>query len=191
MKYRTLGALAISFALFAAVFVPSAHADAWDKKTIVTFPEPVQVPGTVLQPGTYVFELLNDQADRNIVVVWNADKSKVITTFIGVPDYQMDFPGKTIFKFDERPRGEPEALKAWFYPGDNYGLEFVYPKNKETSEVTQNDNPSVIPASYKSADVPATTAPMVNVSANGEIAYLANSLQKTASAEVPQEAATN
>ena len=31
-------------------------------------------------------------------------------------------------KFSERPADSPEALRAWFYPGDNFGQEFVYPK---------------------------------------------------------------
>ena len=32
--------------------------------------------------------------------------------------------------FSERPVGQPEALRAWFYPGRNWGEEFVYPKAK-------------------------------------------------------------
>jgi hypothetical protein len=35
---------------------PKAAADAWDKKTIVTFSAPVEVPGKVLTPGTYVLD---------------------------------------------------------------------------------------------------------------------------------------
>ena len=30
--------------------------------------------------------------------------------------------------FSERPAGQPEALRAWFYPGRNWGEEFVYGK---------------------------------------------------------------
>jgi hypothetical protein len=35
-----------------------------------------------------------------------------------------------VITFRERPAGEPEALRAWFYPGRNWGEEFVYPKEK-------------------------------------------------------------
>jgi hypothetical protein len=35
-----------------------------------------------------------------------------------------------VITFSERPAGEPEALRAWFYPGKNWGEEFVYPKTK-------------------------------------------------------------
>jgi hypothetical protein len=30
----------------------------------------------------------------------------------------------------ERAGDKPEALKAWFYPGNTWGQEFVYPKQR-------------------------------------------------------------
>jgi hypothetical protein len=30
--------------------------------------------------------------------------------------------------FKERASGQPEAIRAWFYPGNRWGQEFVYPK---------------------------------------------------------------
>ena len=30
------------------------------------------------------------------------------------------------------PAGAPDALRAWFYPGDNFGQEFVYAKSRAT-----------------------------------------------------------
>jgi hypothetical protein len=48
-----------------AVF-PTAHvkADEWNKKTIVTFDQDVEIPGWVLPAGTYVFKLLNSGSSR-------------------------------------------------------------------------------------------------------------------------------
>jgi hypothetical protein len=37
---------------------------------------------------------------------------------------------ETAIKFHERPGDAPDALRAWFYPGDSSGQEFVYPKNR-------------------------------------------------------------
>ena len=37
---------------------------------------------------------------------------------------------KLILQLEERPSGQPEALKALFYPGYNSGVEFVYPTQK-------------------------------------------------------------
>lgn len=38
---------------------PNARADEWNKKTTVAFCEPVEIPGHVLLPGEYVFNLAN------------------------------------------------------------------------------------------------------------------------------------
>jgi hypothetical protein len=110
-------------------FVPKGRADEADKKTIVTVNEPIQVPGKVLPAGTYVFKLL-DSNDRTLVAIYNADEMHLITTVQGVPDVRTETPDKTILQLEERPSGQPEALKAWFYPGDNTGVEFVYPTQK-------------------------------------------------------------
>ena len=42
----------------------------------------------------------------------------------------MRVTGKTVITFGERGAGFPEAIRAWFYPGDNFGQEFVYPKKR-------------------------------------------------------------
>ena len=44
--------------------MPSAKADEWNKKTVVTFSAPVEVPGKVLPEGTYVFKLADSQSNR-------------------------------------------------------------------------------------------------------------------------------
>jgi hypothetical protein len=106
-------------------FVPKVQADESDKKTIVTVNEPIQVSGKVLPAGTYVFKLLNSN-DRTLVAIYNADEMHLITTVQGIPTSRMETPDKTILQLQERPSGQPEALKAWFYPGDNFGIEFVY-----------------------------------------------------------------
>jgi len=110
-------------------FVPNVRADETDAKTIVTVNAPIQVPGKVLPAGTYVFRLL-DSNDRTLVAIYNADEMHLITTIQGIPDYRRKTPGKAILQLEKRPSGQPEALKAWFYPGDNSGVEFVYPTQK-------------------------------------------------------------
>jgi hypothetical protein len=82
----------------------------------------------VLGPGTYVFRLTEDTADRNIVQIFSADEKHLYATVLTNFEYRSRTPEKTLITFEERAKGSPEAIKAWFYPGDNYGLEFVYPK---------------------------------------------------------------
>ena len=127
--------------LMAALVVPRVRADDWNKKTKVTFNEAVQVPGVTLPGGTYVFKLADSDSQRTIVEIFNEDETKLITTILAIPDYQVQTPGKTIISFDERPTGQPEALKAWFYPGDNYGVAFVYPKPRATELARANQQP--------------------------------------------------
>ncbi len=125
--YRKMYAGMICLMLFGATFfVPKVRADEFDKKTIVTVNEPIQVPGKVLPAGTYVLKLL-DSNDRTLVAIYNADGRHLITTILGIPDYRMETSSEAILQLEERPEGQPEALTEWFYPGDNFGVEFVYP----------------------------------------------------------------
>ena len=122
--------LTVLISLCIAAIPLTVKADEWDKKTIFTFNAPVEVPGRVLTPGSYVFKLLDTAADRHVVQVFNKDENHLIGTFLTIPDYRMKPADKPLITFDERAAGAPEAIKAWYYPGENYGNEFVYPKTK-------------------------------------------------------------
>jgi hypothetical protein len=121
--------------------VQRAAADDFDQKTVFTFSGPVEIPGQVLSAGTYVFKLADSSSDRNIVQVFNKDETHLYGTFLAIPDYWIKPAGKTIITFEERPAGSPEAVKAWFYPGENYGRDFVYPKPKATALAKANNSP--------------------------------------------------
>ena len=158
----------ITLCVLSTLIVPNARADEWDKKTTLTFNEPVQVPGTTLSAGTYVFKLA-DSSDRTIVQIWNEDETRLITTILAVADYRANTPDKTIVSFDERPTGQPEALKAWFYPGDNSGVEFIYPKQRATELAQVNQQPVSLPedttdaGSTTTADEVTVAPPLVTV----------------------------
>jgi hypothetical protein len=125
--YRKMSAGMICLMLLGATFfVPKVQADESDKKTIMTVNEPIQVPGKVLPAGTYVLRLL-DSNDRTLVAIYNADGRQLVTTVQGIPDYRTEISSKVILQFEDQPEGRPEALKEWIYPGDNSGVEFVYP----------------------------------------------------------------
>jgi hypothetical protein len=117
-----------SIGLLGIAVAPSARADEWNKKTILTVNETIQVPNKVLPPGKYVMKLLDSPSDRHIVQIFNADETHLETTILAIPNYRLQPTGKTVFGFWETPPGQPKALRAWFYPGDNFGQEFAYPK---------------------------------------------------------------
>ena len=115
--------------------LPSLQADAWNKKTTLTITEPLQVPScctpghtVTLQPGEYVVALVDSLSDRHIVRIFDKDQQNVMTTILAIPNYRLHPTGKTVFEYWEVPAGQPRALRAWFYPGDNFGQEFAYPK---------------------------------------------------------------
>jgi hypothetical protein len=118
--------LAVCALMICPVLSPAIKADDWDKKTVVTFADSIEIPGQVLPAGTYVFKLANSIADRHIVEVWTGDESQLLATILTIPDYRPDAPNKTVFEYDERPGDSPMALHAWFFPGDHTGQEFVY-----------------------------------------------------------------
>jgi LPXTG-motif cell wall-anchored protein len=124
-----IGALAVTgVGLLGMSFVPKAHADAWDKKTIVTVNEPIIAGDKILDPGTYVWKLMDSPSDRHVVQIFDKDQRHLEETILAIPNYRLQPTGNTQFAFWETPAGVPKAVRAWFYPGDNYGQEFAYPK---------------------------------------------------------------
>ncbi len=47
--------------------------------------------------------------------------------------------------FEKCAAGAPEALRAWFYPGMDYGHEFVYPRTRarELAKLTKQPVPAM------------------------------------------------
>jgi len=129
--------------MFVSVLNPTAKADEWNKKTVLTFNEPVEIPGQVLGAGTYVFKLLDSNANRDIVQIVNKNENHLYATILAIPDYRLTRTGKTVITFEERAAGSPEAIRAWFYPGDNYGQEFVYPRTRAV-ELAKQTNQHVL-----------------------------------------------
>lgn len=124
-------AMSLALCLIVVGASTGAQADEWNKKTIVTFSQPVEVPGVdaqVLPPGTYVFRLVESSSNRNIVRILSQDETRIFTTILAIPNYRLHSTDKTVMTFRERAAGQPEAIRAWFYPNDNFGQEFVYPK---------------------------------------------------------------
>jgi LPXTG-motif cell wall-anchored protein len=130
-KVQILTALCTA-AIGLSMVAPTAYADEHDKKTVVKITEPLEVPGAVLQPGTYVFKLVESSNDRHIVIIKNERQNHTYATIFAVPNYKVKRTGKTELSFWETPAGQPRALRAWFYPGDNFGQEFLYPKTRVT-----------------------------------------------------------
>ena len=149
--YRFSTKLMLLVGLGAFALMPNAKADPWNQKTIFTFSDSVEIPGQVLPAGTYVFKLANTH-HRNVIQVFNKEESRVLSTFLAIPDYRLHPSDKTIITFDERAAGSPRAVKGWFYPGRNHGHEFVYPKNAALELAKANNTPVPAMPTELSAD---------------------------------------
>lgn len=136
--FRVVLATAAGLAVALGIFTVRAKADAWNKKTVLTVSQPIQVEETYLEPGTYVLKLLSSNSNRNVVQIYNQKENRVINTLIAIPNYRLQPTGDTRFTFYETPPGTAPAMRAWFYPGDNFGQEFRYPKQlRQIAMVTQ------------------------------------------------------
>jgi hypothetical protein len=116
--------------MLAACLAPAAHADEWTKLTYFTFSAPVEMPGMVLPAGSYKFELADPDSTRRVVRISDKEGDKIHGIFLSIPDQKLEPSDKPIVMFRERPAGAPEAVKAWFYPGETTGYEFVYPHDQ-------------------------------------------------------------
>ncbi|MGA2909665.1 MAG: hypothetical protein ABSE36_18330 [Terracidiphilus sp.] len=155
------------------IVAPKAKADQWNEKTIVTFSGPVEVPGVgqhILPAGTYVFKLLDSNSDRTIVQIFNVREDHVYTTILAIPNFRLKATDKTVMTFHERPAGEPEALKAWFYPGREWGEQFVYERPRAIT-IAKETNETVLstPVALDTASTDVLkTAPVEAVNPSGD-----------------------
>jgi hypothetical protein len=118
--------LSMCAAALCATCAMAVKADTWDKKTVVTFSDAIEIPGQVLPAGRYVFILDTFLSDRHIVKIWNADQTQILAIVHAIPSERMNPPDTSIFEFDNRVGDSPNALHYWFYPGYTIGQEFVY-----------------------------------------------------------------
>lgn len=176
-------------ALVACAFLlPSAAADEWNKRTTVTFSAPVEVPGVgehMLPAGTYLFKLMDSPSNRNIVQIFSEDGNHLYTTILAISNYRLHVTGKTVMTFRERAEGQPEALRAWFYPGARWGQEFVYPRSRAVELAKLEREPVLAtPADLDTAPVETLkAAPVEAVAPTGETVDMGKVVEAPPAAE--------
>jgi len=156
MEEKTMNKAFAAATCLGLLTISSAMADQWNKKTYLTVNEPISVPGKVLQPGRYVMRLLDSPSNRHIVQIYNDREDQLQTTVLAIPNYRMQPTGNTEFQWWETPAGQPKAMRAWFYPGDNFGQEFAYPKTQAVSIAAANN--ANVPTTYAQTETELTTA---------------------------------
>ena len=183
-------AAASCLGLASLMMMPNALADQWNKKTILTVNEPIQVPGKVLQPGKYVMKLLDSPSNRHIVQIFNDREDQLQTTVLAIPNYRLQPTGKTEFQWWEVPAGQPKALRAWFYPGDNFGQEFAYPKNEAVQIATVTHESVPTTTATEQSEMASADVNRVDQSGNMSSAETQQSQTDVAQNTTPAPAAT-
>jgi hypothetical protein len=129
--FITLGLL-----LAFVMMLPSARASERDQATEITFSKSVQIPGRVLPAGTYWFVVSEANTSRNIVQIFNSDRSMLYATVSTINTESLTTTDKTAITFAEREPMQPRTILSWFYPGHTPGHQFVY-SNIEQQELAQ------------------------------------------------------
>jgi hypothetical protein len=192
MRYFTAMCCAM---LLTAVVAPAAHADEYNKLTYVTFSGAVQVPGATLPAGTYTFKLADPESGRRVIQIWNKDTSHLYTTLLTIPNERLEATDKPVVMFKESGSGQSPAVQAWFYPGERYGQEFVYPKDQAMKIAKASHTPVLSMAANTKADSTSLRGSQVGrVDENGQFAADRSAAQPASNAaanSAPQPVATS
>ena len=147
--------------LVAALSATSASQTRWNEKTILKFSEPVMVPNATLQPGTYVFKLMESNTNRHLVQISTDNGEKVVALTQAVPMKRVDPKGDVVLRFNPTDAGSPPAIKGWFYPGSVYGHEFVY-GDQQAKDIAQRTKTVVLSIDVPGSDLKKGTLRVYN-----------------------------
>jgi len=143
MRFSSRSMIAGFVIAFVLILELAAHAGEEDQSTKISFSEAVQVPGQILPAGNYQFVLANANANRDIVWIFNADRTHLVATVQTVPTERAKETDGTSITLAQRPGGQPDAVVSWFYPGTETGHEFLYSKQVE-KELTQDAKETLV-----------------------------------------------
>lgn len=113
----------------------------FNRTTYLTFSTPVELPGITLPAGTYMFRLSDSTSDRHVVQVRDKDGAKLHTTILAKPAKRLHADEETVVTFHELPAEATPAVRYWYYPGDETGQEFAYPKDQALRLATASGEP--------------------------------------------------
>lgn len=107
-----------------------ATAQLRDQRTYFTFSQPVELPGTTLPAGTYLFRLVDSPSNRHIVRVMSEDGTRMHTTLMAIPARRLTPSDEPEVRFMETSASSPAAISTWWYPGNTTGHEFIWPHER-------------------------------------------------------------
>ncbi len=160
----SVSALAVASALVAG----TAFGDAYDKRTVFTFNRPIALPGVTLPAGEYLFRIVNTETDRKVIQVLSSDGKKPYAMLHSIPDIRVEETDHPAVRFMETAKGQPSAVKAWWYPGERIGYEFIYPKDQARRLAQQVNEPVLTTVAETTKPEETSTAPLERITPKEE-----------------------
>ena len=108
----------------------TAHAQTVDNRTFFTFNQPITLPGVTLPAGKYLFRNPDITTSRRVVQVLSDDGKQSYAMLLTIPTQRTEPSADPEIRFMETAEGTPRAIKAWWYPGNTIGWEFIYPREQ-------------------------------------------------------------
>lgn len=129
MTFRRFLTVACGLGVF-VMLAAAALAQPNDKRTVFTFNRPISLPGVTLPAGQYVFQLADSDTNRKVIHVSSLDGKKHYAMLFSISDERIKASSNPEVRFMETAKGQPSAVKAWWYPNESIGYEFIYPKEQ-------------------------------------------------------------
>jgi hypothetical protein len=129
----------------------------WFKKSVVTIDDLSEVPGIVLEPGTYILKAEEGSGNpRMTVQLLNKDETQVLGTFTAVPDHRQRPDYDTVIAFFPNITDGPKPIQTWYYPGEMNGFELVYSKQR-AKEIAKKTVDHVLASATSEGSIVAVT----------------------------------
>jgi len=170
---RVASAIVLCLAIAQSV---EAQALGASRQTKVKFSAPIEIPNPstksgvmTLPPGEYIFALADTGTSTHVVRVTDATGKTVHSQVLTMPDYRLNATSKTVMYLGERPAGQPLAIKSWFYPGNNTGERFIYPKARAQELAAEVKQP--VPSRVAEGPITADENVQVQTPTKTEVVY--------------------
>lgn len=113
-------------AAVAVALTATAHARSLGPRSnLVSVTRPVALPGVVLDPGEYVFEVLTAGGGSVVRVSTSAGNTKYLGITLRA-ERPRNIPAGVSITLGEAPAGQPQPIRAWFPEGLDEGHQFLY-----------------------------------------------------------------
>lgn len=170
---KSLLVLSAFTVIFGGIFATAATAQS-PKGSALRLEEPLEIGGTVLEPGVYMIKVVPGDR-RDLLKVTSEDGTKTFATVLTTPHAAAATAEqkRTQYVYFPTTDGSARVLKTWFAPDSatghgSHGYDIVYPKLRAT-ELASVANGRVVAYNDGTVAADLTTTELVVVSPNKEV----------------------